>query len=320
VLKILLVKMSSMGDLVHNLPVASDIAARFPGAVIDWVAEEDYVPIPALHPQVRGVIPIAWRRWRKQLLSSVVRHEMAEFHHRLRATDYDFVLDTQGLLKSVAVACMASGMRVGGDRSSIKEPLAATFYHQRLPIAWSRHVVERCRAVAAGALGYAIDTPPDYAIAAESLTADWLPTAPYSVLMHAASRPEKLWAEAHWVSLGRQLADYGQHIVLPWGSPAEEARSRRLADAIPGAMVPPRMDLATAARFLAGSRIVVGLDTGFTHFAAALGRPTIGIYCDSDGAQAAVFGRAYCASFGRKGNPPELAPIMSAATAALSSV
>ena len=318
--KVLLVKMSSMGDLVHNLPVASDIAARFPGAQIDWVAEEDYAPIPALHPQVRAVIPIAWRRWRKQLGAAAVRHEMAEFYRRLRSTRYDFVLDTQGLLKSAAVACMAHGVRVGGDRASIKEPLAAMFYQRRLPIAWSRHVIDRCRAVAAGALGYALDTPPDLAIAAPPLVADWLPDTAYSVLMHAASRPEKLWPEEHWIALGRHLASCGQRIVLPWGSPDEAARSRRLAAAIPGALVPPRMGLATVAEFLAGSKIVVGLDTGFTHLAAALGRPTVGIYCDSDGAQAAVFGRGYCKSLGRKGQPPDYPAVLAAATTALESL
>lgn len=316
-LKILLVKMSSMGDLVHNLPVVSDIVARYPDALIDWVAEEDYVPIPSLHPGVRQVIPIAWRRWRKHLASPAVRAEMAGFAHRLRATDYDLILDSQGLFKSVAVACLAHGVRVGGDRRSIKEPLAALFYQRRLPIAWSRHVVDRCRAVAAGALGYALDTPPDYGIVAPALEADWLPRAPYCVLMHAASRPEKLWAEEHWLALGRHLAAKGFHIALPWGSADEAERSKRLAAAIPTAFVPPRMDLAAAARFLAGAQVVVGLDTGFTHFAAALGRPTIGIYCDSDGAQAAVHGKAYCASFGRKGQPPAYATILDAVGHAL---
>jgi heptosyltransferase I len=317
-LKILLVKMSSMGDLVHNLPVVTDIRMHYPEALVDWVAEEAYVPIPSLHPGVRRVIPIAWRRWRRQLARRETWTEMAEFRRQLKETDYDFVLDSQGLLKSALVGNMARGILVGGDRRSIKEPLASVFYRRRLPISWSWHVVDRCRAVAAGALDYSADNSPDYGISAAPLSAAWLPDAPYGVLMHAASRPEKLWPEACWIALGRDLAQRGLISVLPWGSPDEQARSRRLALQIPGAVVPPLMDLAAAARFLAGSAIVVGLDTGFTHFSAALGRPTIGIYCDSDSRQAAVLGSAFCASFGNRGAAPDYSTIRAAVEQGLS--
>lgn len=317
-LKILLVKMSSMGDLVHNCPVVTDILAHFPDAQVDWVAEEAYVPIPRLHPGVRRIIPIAWRRWRKHLLTGATWGEMGCFRRELQAESYDYILDTQGLLKSVAVARLArGGVVVGGDRHSIKEGAAARFYDQRLPIAWSRHVVDRCRAVAAGALGYALDQAPRYGIHAQPLEADWLPTGPYGVLMHAASRPPKLWSEDNWLAVGRRLAEDGIVALLPWGSPEERARSERLAAQLPGAVVPPLMDLGTAARFLAGSRLVVGLDTGFTHFGAALGRPTVGIFCDSDGEQAAVFGDGFCASYGKKGLPPDLGTILGAVDRAL---
>jgi heptosyltransferase-1 len=313
-MQILLVKMSSMGDLVHNCPVVTDILSHYPDARIDWVAEEAYQSIPRLHPGVRRVIPVAWRRWRKHLLDKNTWREMGEFKHTLQEADYDMVFDTQGLWKSAAISKLSLNRAiVGGDRYSIKEGGAAIFYDKRLPIAKSRHVIDRCRAVAAGALGYAIDTPPHYDIRAEALVADWLPAQPYAVLMHAASRPEKLWPEAYWIEVGRYLLQHGICAVLPWGNKDEEARSHRLAAALEGAIVPPLMGLDTAAHFLAGAAIVIGLDTGFTHFAAALGRPTIGIFCDSDGEQAAVFGDGACASFGRKGKPPELATIIDTA-------
>jgi len=318
-LKVLLIKMSSMGDLVHNLPLVSDIRAHFPDARIDWVAEEAYSPIPALHPGINRVIPVAWRRWRRELGQAKTRQEMKAFLAALRAVDYDLILDTQGLYKSAIVARLARGRIVGGDRSSIKEGGAALFYHQRLAISRARHVIDRCRAVGAGALGYAADTPQEFGIRAEPLRAEWLPSDPYCVLMHAASRPEKLWPEAHWVALGRHLHQRGLRTALPWGSSEERARSERLAALIPGAVVPPLMSLDLAARFLAGARVVVGLDTGFTHFAAALSRPTIGIFCDSDGEQAAVHGGAYCKSFGKKGQPPAYEVILQAVEAALES-
>ena len=314
-MQILLIKTSSMGDLVHNCPVVTDILTHYPDTRIDWVAEEAYQSIPKLHPGVRRVIPVAWRRWRKHLLQASTRREMGEFRDSLREVDYDLVLDTQGLWKSVAIARLSLNRAiVGGDQHSIKEGGAAFFYDKRLPIAKSRHVIDRCRAVAAGALGYSIETPPHYGIRAEPLLADWLPNFthphPYAVLMHAASRPEKLWPEAYWIEVGRTLLERGIYSVLPWGNKDEQARSHRLAAAIDGAVVPPLMALDTAARFLAGAAIVIGLDTGFTHFAAALGRPTIGIFCDSDSEQAAVFGDGACASFGKKGKPPALDTII----------
>lgn len=313
-MQILLIKMSSMGDLVHNCPVVTDILSHFPDAQIDWVAEEAYQAIPRLHPGVRRVIPVAWRRWRKHLLQDATWREMGEFKRSLREVRYDLVFDTQGLWKSAAIARLSDNRAiVGGDRHSIKEGGAALFYDKRLPIAKSRHVIDRCRAVAAGALGYAIDTPPHYGIRAEALVADWLPARPYAVLMHAASRPEKLWPEEYWIAVGQHLMQQGLMPILPWGSKDEAARSQRLAAALEGSVVPPLMTLDIAARFLAGAEIVVGLDTGFTHFAAALGRPTIGIFCDSDGEQAAVYGDGSCASFGKKGSPPELATVIDAA-------
>ncbi len=310
-MQILLVKMSSMGDLVHNCPVVSDIRARFPDAKIDWVAEEAYAPIPSLHPGVRQVIPVAWRRWRKSLWQEATREEIRRFAEALRTTHYDLTLDTQGLLKS-ALVCKLARTRtiVGGDWQSIKEGFASVFYDKKLSIAKSRHVIDRCRAVAAGALAYSIDTPAYYGIRAEPLIADWLPQTPYAVLMHAASRPEKLWPEEHWMSVGRELIKQGILPVLPWGSQEERTRSERLAKNLGQAVIPPLMTLDIAARFLAGAVIVIGLDTGFTHFAAALGRPTIGIFCDSDVEQAAVSGDSACASFGKKGEPPDLATIL----------
>jgi len=319
-LKVLLVKMSSMGDLVHNLPLVSDIRQHFPDAQIDWVAEEAYCPIPALHPGIHQVIPVAWRRWRRNLMQASTWQEMQQFKAALQATRYDWILDTQGLYKSALLCKLAHGPIAGGDSNSIKEGGSARFYDKQLSISRARHVIDRCRAVGAGTLGYAADTPPAFNILAAPLVADWLAPAHYCVLMHAASRPEKLWPESHWVNLGLFLLKQGLNIALPWGSPEEKTRSERLASQIPGAIIPPLMSLDIAARFLAGAQVVVGLDTGFTHFAAALARPTVGIFCDSDGQQAAVYGDAYCKSFGQKGNPPDYPTILNAVQEALESL
>ena len=142
-MRILLVKTSSLGDVIHNLPVAADLARQFPGAEIDWCVEEAFADIPQLSPAVRGVIPVAIRRWRKSLLSAGTWREIKELRARLRAEAYDTVLDTQGLIKSALVARQAPGQRLGYNADSAREPLAARFYDKTFPVARQLHAVER---------------------------------------------------------------------------------------------------------------------------------------------------------------------------------
>src|SRR5690349_6518536 len=136
--RILLVKTSSLGDVIHNLPVASDIRAALPHAVIDWAVEESYAAIPALHPAVTRVLPVALRRWRGGWLRGAVRDEIRGFFAALRATAYDVVIDTQGLVKSAVIAWRARGMRHGLDFASSREPLAL-FYDRVHPVPWNLH-------------------------------------------------------------------------------------------------------------------------------------------------------------------------------------
>lgn len=314
-----------MGDLIHNLPLVGDLLTYAPDAQIDWVAEEAYVPIPAMHSGLNQVIPIAWRRWRRQLGSAATWREMRAFRDQLQATRYDWILDTQGLYKSALLGRLAHGPLAGGDALSIKEPGAARFYQKRLPIDWSRHVIDRCRAVGAGVFGYDISTPPRFGIRTDRLQAGWLPRdeagqpLPYAVLMQAASRPEKLWDENSWRRIGEWLSGQGIACCLPWGNDEERRRCELLAGGLPMAVVPPFMTLDVVAPFLAGAEIVVGLDTGLTHIAAALGRPTVGVFCDSDSVQAAVYGDAFCESFGQRLAPPDFDTVFDAVRRALAS-
>ena len=199
--KILLVKTSSMGDVIHNLPVVSDILAHFPEAEIDWVVEESFAGIPALHPGVGKIIPVAVRRWRKHLLSRAVHTEISAFVKHLRSKTYDVVLDTQGLIKSAIITRLAQGARCGFDRQSAREPLAALFYDKTLRVEKIQHAVVRNRLLAGRALGYSPDDPVNYGIVAPSLALPWLPTTPFVVLLHATSRDDKLWPEAGWICL-----------------------------------------------------------------------------------------------------------------------
>ncbi|MDP3483220.1 MAG: lipopolysaccharide heptosyltransferase I, partial [Sulfuricella sp.] len=277
--KILLVKTSSMGDVIHNLPVVSDIRAHFPEAEIDWVVEESFAGIPALHPGVGEIIPVAVRRWRKNLFSRTVHAEISAFVTHLRSKTYDVVLDTQGLIKSAVITRLAQGARCGFDRQSAREPLAALFYDKTLRVEKSRHAVVRNRLLAGRTFGYSPDDPVNYGITAPFLALPWLPATPFVVLLHATSRDDKLWPEADWITLGAYLAGKGIACVLPWGSAAERQRSQRLAEKISLGVVPPALTLGQAATLLSQAVAVVGVDTGLVHLAAALNVPAIAIYC-----------------------------------------
>lgn len=275
---ILLIKTSSLGDVVHNLPVASDIRARFPRARIDWVVEEAYRDIVGMHPGVHRVIPVALRRWRGNVLRPAHWREFAHFRRALSGMRYDCVIDTQGLIKSALLARAASGTRHGYSGASAREPLAAKFYDLVHAVPRDLHAVVRNRRLAALALGYELPAAVEYGIAAPAAVAP-VESRPYCVLLHATSRADKLWPEPAWEKLGSELARRGYALVLPWGDAAERARSERLAHALPAAVVPPALDICAVASLLAGAKAVIGVDTGLTHLAAALGRPVVALYC-----------------------------------------
>lgn len=315
-MRILIVKMSSMGDVVHAQPLATDLHCHHPEATIDWVSEAAFAALPAMNPAVNEVIPIAWRRWRKQLGKAETRTAMKAFWQALRARHYDLVLDCQGLIKSAVVARMVrAGRRAGPDRTSAREPLASLAYDLPISVPKGWHVVRRNRAIGAGALGYSIDSPARFGLSVPGLTAaeaPWLPESPMALLVTGASRDAKLWPESHWVDAAVHLQRAGLNLVWFWGSPAEELRARRLAEAATQAagaaatasVVPPFLSVQDAARVIRSARLVVGLDTGFTHLAGALGRPTVGIFADFDAVQCAVSGDSFCASFGGVGQIP----------------
>lgn len=317
-MNILLVKTSSLGDVVHNLPVASDIRARFPGTNIDWVVEESFADIPRLHPAVRRVIPVAVRRWRRKLFSAATWRELGAYRNAVRAERYDLVLDTQGLIKSALLARQAAGKRAGYAAEVAREPFAARFYDATYAIPKNLHAVERNRWLAAAALGYEPDLPLDYGIAADPLAAPWLPEGPYCVLLTASSRADKLWPEADWLALAATLNARGLTCVLPGGSAEERARAARLAAGMVRAVAAPPMAIAELAQLLAGGRIVVGVDTGLSHIAAALGRLTLCLFSGSHPELTGVHAGKTAVNLGATGAPPTAAAAIEAATGLLS--
>ncbi|MGE5027479.1 MAG: lipopolysaccharide heptosyltransferase I [Betaproteobacteria bacterium] len=308
----MLVKTSSMGDVIHNLPVVSDIRSHFPEAEIDWVVEESFAGIPALHPGVNTILSVAVRRWRKNPLSPAVRAEIRAAYRQLRSKAYDVVLDTQGLVKSAVIARLARGTRCGYDWHSAREPLAALFYDETVRVEKTLHAVERNRLLGGRAFGYVPDDPVNYGVAAPSSNLSWLPAGPCAVLLHATSRDDKLWPEPGWIALGEHLAGKGVACILPWGSAAEQQRSQRLAAQIPNAIVAPALSLGQAASLLSRAVAAVGVDTGLIHLAAALGVPAVALYCASEPGLTGVYTRSKAINLGGAGTPPDPARVISA--------
>ncbi len=333
VLNILIVRVSSLGDVVHNMPMVADIKRHFPDAQIDWVVEEAYVGLIRLNPYVRNIIPIALRRWRKTPLQATTRAELSHFYRSLRAEAYDFVFDTQGLLKTGIVMRLArlapGGRRVGlanATEGSGYEPLSRVFHTDSVTVGLHEHAVQRARLVAATAMGYPIDNADasaghriDFGLPQGSVMdtiADpawsWLPQQPYVVLLHATARAAKQWAPANWIALAQALSQRGLTVLLPWGSASEQRAAHALAASMPGAIVLPKLSVTDAVRVLSGAALVVGLDTGLTHIAAACRRPTIELYCDSPRWKTEGNWDRCIVNLGDIGQPPTLAQALEA--------
>jgi len=276
--RVLFVKLSSLGDVVHNFPAVTDLVRALPGAQVAWAVEEAYAGLVRLHPAVAEALPIGLRRWRRQWLRPSAWLEMRAVRRTLGAQPWDYVVDTQGLVKSATVARWARGPRFGADRASARERVAARSYDVALRVPRAMHAVERNRLLVAQVFGYDCSSPADYGLRRPGLPPAWAPAGPYVVLLHAASHERKRWPEARWIELGHHLAAQGVSAVLPGGTPDERAAAARMAAAIPGAVAAPAMDLVDAAALLAHARAVCGVDTGLTHLAAALDVPTVGLY------------------------------------------
>lgn len=320
-LKILLVRVSSLGDVLHNLPMVADIARHYPDATIDWVVEEGYVSLVRMNARVGAILPFALRRWRKSLGKKETRAEIAAFFRQLRQTRYDYVFDTQGLLKTGVIMGAArlapGGQKIGlanGSEGSGYEGISRIFHSRSIPLDPRTHAVARGRLVAAAALGYSVESPADFGlppVLPDAPRPDWMGAAPYAVIFHGTARDAKKWASANWIALGQALAP--MPVLLPWGSAREKTEAELIAASVPNARVLPKLSMSDATLLARQAALAIGVDTGLTHIAAAFGTPTVEIYADSPRWKTEGNWSPRIINLGDKGAPPDVAEVLAAA-------
>ena len=321
-MNILLVRVSSMGDVLHNMPIVADIKRHFPDANIDWVVEEGYVSLVRLNPMVRNILPWGLRRWRKSLGKKETRAEIGAFFRQLREAEYDYVFDTQGLLKTGIIMGAARGKhKIGlanGSEGSGYEGISRIFHTRSIPLDPRTHAVARGRLVVGAALGFQVGYPADFGlpeVPASEPRPEWMGEAPYAVFFHGTARDAKKWAPANWIALGKALAP--MPVLLPWGSDKEKAEAEALAAAMPNARVLPKLPMADAVMLARRADLAVGVDTGLTHIAAAFSRPVVEIYADSPRWKTEGNWSPRIINLGDKGSPPGVAEVLAAARSLL---
>ncbi len=291
-MRVLLIKTSSLGDVIHTLPALTDAMGALPGIQFDWVVEEGFAEISTWHPAVANVIPVAIRRWRKNLWQTLKNGEWRQFKQRLRDTRYDLVIDAQGLLKSAWLTRYVKAPIAGLDKTSAREPMAARFYDRPYAVARGQHAVERLRQLFAQALGYQVPAGlGDYGLdRSRLLTAT--NDAPFVLFLHGTTWDTKHWPELYWRQLAERMIGQGLEVRLPWGNPAEKARAERIADGLDNAVVLPKLNLAGVARVLASAQGCVAVDTGLGHLAAALDVPTLSLFGPTNPGLTGAYGRS----------------------------
>lgn len=292
-MKVLIIKTSSMGDIIHTLPALTDASSVFPDISFDWVAEEGFAEVPSWHKNVDEVIPTALRRWRKHPWQALKSGEVKKFVQQLRAKKYNLVIDAQASIKSAITTRITRGPYCGMDFRSVRERFANLAYQKTYYVDWQHHALDRIRRLFAQALHYPLpNSIPDYGIDPARLApSPMLLPKRYIVFVHMATWATKCWPEAYWQQLLSMVAKMNFEILIPWGNEEEHARAVRIAQKNPSAQVLPKLKLSEVATVLHHATAAVCNDTGLAHLAAAVDTPAITLYGPTDPKKIGTIGK-----------------------------
>lgn len=273
---VLLIKLSSMGDIIHTLPAITDAMKFIPALKITWVVEPGFAEIAHWHPAVVDVITMPLRKGtRKQVMQAI---------SQIRAKEYDMVIDAQGLIKSAVLSRLVRGKRrVGLDWTSAREAPASMFYKQKYNVSWQQHAVIRLRKLFSEAFVYPLDlSRVDYGVEWNTITQPNVSTDPYIMFLHGTTWESKHWPDEYWFKLADLVAEQGYSVQVTWATEQQKARAQALADKCPNVIMLPHLTLNQAVTVLHHASGVVAVDTGFAHLSAALDKPLVGIYGPTD--------------------------------------
>ena len=292
-MRVLIIKTSSLGDIIHTLPALTEAKHHYPEIMFDWLVDESFKEIPTWHPAIERVISIPLRRWRKQWRRAWTQGEIRQVLEKIRTQTYDIIIDAQGLFKSALLACFCKGKSVGLSFSSAREPLASLLYQQKIqvPNYKKAHAVERARILFAKSLDYALPNLSAEAFEKISYGLENIgfenplvetQTKPYCVFLHGTTWKSKLWPEAYWLELSALLNAEGFEIKLPWGNAVEYGAAERIKGNDSHVSILPKSTVSELAAILRGASAVISMDTGLGHLSAALGIPTVAIFGSTD--------------------------------------
>jgi heptosyltransferase-1 len=312
--RILIVKVTALGDIIQAQPVVADLHRAFPGVEVDWAADELFADVARWNPGVSRVLSPPLKQFKKARSLDGLRAIVASISE-VRRERYDAICDLHGVYKSAIISFVArSKVRLGYQNADLGELGAAFAYSKRFARRPQAGTAQGMRITMSTALGYEIgDTPARYGLRIPGADTLVLPDErPLAILFHATSKDDKKWTHDNWAATARHLLLRGFNVVLPWGSAGEQTAALAIAADAPGATVLPRLSVLDVARHIERAALVVGTDTGFTHLAHALERPTVLVLCattrDSIGIDAP--GRAL--TVGDAGSPPALGEVLDA--------
>jgi heptosyltransferase I len=316
--RILIVKVTSLGDVVHTLPVVADIHRAFPGVEVDWAVDASCADVVRLNRWVARVLCAPLRQF-KAGPSRADLGAIAASIRELRGRRYDAVVDLHGVYKSAIISALARSRRRFGYRNQdLGEPGAMFAYNGRFGPRPACDAWHGMRISAGEALGYMPQGSPDYGLVipreelARADGAHGETQGPYAMFFHATSNHDKKWSTENWAELARKTLASGLRVELPWGSSAEYEEAKRIASRAPGAVLLPRLSIREMARRIDRADMVVGVDTGLVHLAHALGRPTVMIFHATSRHHCGIGGTPRSLSIGELGAAPGVDEVLAA--------
>lgn len=290
-MKILLIKTSSLGDVIHTLPALTDAQKAIPDLKIDWVVEERFAAIPSWHPVVNKIIPVAIRKWRKKLFNKQTWSEVKAVISQLKSEKYDLIIDAQGLMKTIWLSWFVKAKTYGYALGCARDKVVPIFYNKKFKIGFEQHAVERMRKLFAGALNYQYASQPaDYGIDKTQWQSAELLEQNYILFFHGTTWKNKHWPENYWIKLANLLQKKNYSVKLSWGSEQEKLNSEKIASQCINTQLLPDLNIMGLLPYIASAKAIVAVDTGLGHLAAALNIPTIALFGPTDPSKTGIMG------------------------------